>query len=381
MPRPTREEIKLKIAARKKTANAEIENAQIIDNSTLSSQPVNKKGKVKETVKKENETVNNIKDTANIPDSDEKAPEYNEFDGNVIHENYDDTSAEIIGGKSENIVIPEYLPERKQINIDKPENNTENKTNTSTANTSSNNESSAPQPKIEVHSFEPKTNEKEIFNPALEGASKSEARKAAERFTDKLLGVYALLHTWTYLGLNLEEEKLKKRAMNGKFDMDCLYIPIPISETETMTAKEWLDTYNRGLRKTLNFDKNTGECVLSQKFIDEVRPPMIRVFTAHGIGMTDTQAILWGFGQDVFEKGSHLVGLKLSINALLKGLQELNQQQKAPIPKRQQSNTQTQTNNIENNDNPPPVAQKIKTPKKEEVIEVETIQDNSKKEL
>lgn len=374
MPRPTKEAIKKKIAARKANAeieNAVIENAVIVDDNANPQSVIIKKEKAKETVK-ENDAINKI--------SDIKAPEYNEFDGNVLHENYDDTTARIIGGKSENIVIPEYLPKRKQINIDKPlETSTESKT----ENTLGKSESTASQPKTDVHPLEPKTNEKEIFNPALDGASKSEARKAAERFTDKILGVYAMLQTWTYLGLNLEEEKLKQRAMNGKFDMDCLYIQIPISNTETMTAKEWLDSYNRGLRKTLNFDTNTRECTLTQKFIDEVRPPMIRVFTARGIGMTDTQAILWGFGQDIFEKGTHLIGLKLSINALLKGLQKLNQQQKAPTPTRQQSAQQTQTNNnIENNNNPPPPAKsKIKTPEKSEIIEEATIQDNSKKEL
>ena len=354
MGRPTKEQIKEKILA-KKTSKKNTHN------------PESSKEQIKEEIK---EDVQNKNIDINIPDSDEKAPEFNEYDGNVEHKNYDDLSAEITGGKTENINIPTFIPKREEINIDKPSEKVSEPSVDGKQQTIEQSE------KLNVTA--PKEEPEEPYNPALKDSSKKEAQEAAERFADKILSLYAYLHTLAYLGLNLEDEKLKKRAMKGKFDMDCLYFPIPISDTETMTAKEWLDSYNRGLRKTLDYDIETGECVLSEKFINEVRPPMVRIFTAHGIGMTDGQAILFGFCQDIFEKSAHIVGLRLSVNALLKGLQELKKEKISSTPPPPET---PQPQPKANKDTPIPPQKNTTNIKDKKAIEIENIQNVTDKEL
>ena len=357
MASPTKEQIAEKVAKKRNSKhNPSDKNETLIPNSSD---------------KNENSIPNSSdKNETPIPNSDVKAGEFNEYEGNVLHEGYDDTIPQIKGAGTGEIIIPEFVPERQIINLEKP------------VETKTNEKLQSEPPKSQQP---PKPQSTEPINPELADVDTTEAKKAAERFADKILKLYALVHTWSYLGLNLEDEKLKKRAMHGKFDMDALNIPIPISETEEMTVKEWLDSYNIGIRRTLNYDINTGQCVLPKEFIDEVRPPMIREFTKHGIGMTDLQTILFGFGQDVFDKGTKLVGLRISINSLLHGVNEILQKTKNPTPTRppkQQQKPETQQNQ-QPTDIETPQSTTLPTViiKTQQEITDETIQEVPEKEL
>jgi hypothetical protein len=59
-------------------------------------------------------------------------------------------------------------------------------------------------------------------------------------------------------------------------------------------------------------------------FRKKVRPPMIRVFSKRGWGMTDEQFLLFAFGKDISVKAITLFSMKKGVNDILKRLVEEN---------------------------------------------------------
>ena len=157
-----------------------------------------------------------------------------------------------------------------------------------------------------------------------------EKRKNAETMANAIISAYAGLHGFTYNAMCLPEDKLQRKAANGKFDMGALSMPIPISATETTTLNSFLYDYDRNLKQVLEIEDD-GKCHLSENMVKEVKSGLVEIFMRKDIGMTPEQKIWFYGGMDVMTKASQLIGIKVGMNQLLKGVSEMQRRYNADM--------------------------------------------------
>jgi len=344
----TTEERKKAFAEKEKLHQEKIAKDKSIETESLSIEK-NKEIEIEEPVK---ETIKEIKTEGR--GLDKKAEEYNPYQGNVEDKGYNTADPTIIGGGTGDIKIPEAVTEQPTININEAIHGKDLE--------QEEKEQGGDKPYKEKEKRQPvnvdfgkpeEDNKPEPLNPAMKGLRKKDLKNAAERGADMIFFLYEALQTLGYRWLNLEDEKIQKKAMSGDFDMESLNVPIPLGSNQYITAGQFLQSYNRELRRTLNYNPQTGKCELTEEFVEEVRADLIEVLTAKGIGVTPLQNVLFIFGMDIYEKASRLTGLKVQANTILKGINETLHNQRV-ILNNQKNNTRQSNANY---NTPPPERQ------------------------
>lgn len=154
--------------------------------------------------------------------------------------------------------------------------------------------------------------EKPFVNPAVTELPPQDKQLAAEQLADLLLKGYDKLHWLGRWYVEISEEDLMEKVLDGKIDLD---MEMPIDEEgRTITVGEWVETYNRQSKEALT---------LNQEFCDDIRPPMIRMFVKHSWGVTDEQYVAYRFGEHASTQLSILVGFKRTANKTLRLLEKV----------------------------------------------------------
>ena len=182
-------------------------------------------------------------------------------------------------------------------------------------------------------------------NPSVNQLDDADKKLACEQMVDAALDIYETL--WGLGGrfAQVSEEKLQELVNDGSIDPNRR---IPVEDT-SVSIFEFFQNYNNQVSEASKVDKD---------FKKKVRPPMIRVFTKHGWGLTDEQFLLIAFGKDAVMRTMTLYQMNKSIKGLINTLSEENSEREKPKSK----------------STPPPKPPKPKPSQKSEIIDPKDIE-------
>ena len=184
-----------------------------------------------------------------------------------------------------------------------------------------------------------------FVNQELEQYDKKDSEEASAQLVDTFLDGYKVAHTMGARYFTIGEEEIVKKAIKGELNPD---MRIPISQTQTISCREFIGEYNNQVTEVL---------VVDEEFVDKVRPVMIRVFSSRGYGMTDEQYLMFAFGKDIVSKGAQLFTFKKSLQNSLKMMTKMyNEQVQAAY------NNQAPPPSPPSSSPPPPPSQPRPTP-------------------
>lgn len=150
-------------------------------------------------------------------------------------------------------------------------------------------------------------------NPAMNQLDDAERRLASEQMVDAVLDTYDTVCTLGSAVGKIKEETVNELIASGQIDRNRR---IPVDEYgNSVSVMEFIQGYNEQVTQAVAPDPN---------FRKKVRPPMIRVFSKRGWGMTDEQFLLFAFGKDISVKAITLFSMKKGVNDILKRLVEEN---------------------------------------------------------
>lgn len=160
------------------------------------------------------------------------------------------------------------------------------------------------------------SNENATFNKEYSDLGEKDKRQGAEMAVDTALGAYTMLCEKGLGALTkINKQKIEQYIASGELDPS---LPIPINDQgETVGIREYVEVFNEAVGE--NFK-------VSQDFIDEVRPVMIRIFKKKGLAMTDEQFVAFAFIKDLGVKTAILFSLKSSTRQIANSLMEQTRQ-------------------------------------------------------
>ena len=143
-------------------------------------------------------------------------------------------------------------------------------------------------------------------NPALNDLPDKEKGAAVKTMVNAVLDLYDGAHLLAQRAVQMPEEKVAEMHRDGKINMNQR---IPVGGGQDMNVLELTRTFNEQAAESLQ---------PSEEFRKKVEPPMTRVFMKRGWGMTDEQALLLYFGQDIASKAILMYSLKSQMNQIIK---------------------------------------------------------------
>lgn len=206
-------------------------------------------------------------------------------------------------------------------------------------------------------SNQPEKKQPEKLNPDLEGKTPAEVKEGAKMMVNMVLQGYSLI--WNQVGqaMRVSDDKIREWSVDGYIDFE---MQVPVSQTETVTPKDFYEDYNKQVVEIF---------AVSDEFMNDVRPPMIREFSKRGWGASDMQYIIFAFVKDSGTKALAAKSLKDSINNLTDQLAEMTKQNRLQYQAQMQYQAQQQS------PTPPPVQQPTEKLNKEPVYTQERDND------
>lgn len=206
-------------------------------------------------------------------------------------------------------------------------------------------------------------------NPALNQLDNADKKLACEQMVDAALDLYETL--WGIGGrfAQVGEDRIQELVNDGSINPSRR---IPVEDT-SVSIFEFFQNYNQQVGEVSKVDKD---------FKKKVRPPMVRVFSKHGWGMTDEQFLGIAFAKDSIMRGISLFQMKKSINALINQLAEENNPSSSDdTPPPPTPPTKSKSPKPKPTPTPPPPPPPILTPESEDVFDDEDFQDFEDEEV
>jgi hypothetical protein len=151
---------------------------------------------------------------------------------------------------------------------------------------------------------------KKAFNPALEDLSDAEKMDKAKKMAEGIMKGYGLLNFQAEKLVKISEKKITRLQTKGEIDLS---IQVPWEMTEYVGLGEFFKEFNSSC---------DGSFAVTQKFTDDVMPPLTRVLAKRGHGWSDEQQLIWLFGEDIFTKVLHFRELRSSLNTVIQFAKE-----------------------------------------------------------
>ena len=152
-------------------------------------------------------------------------------------------------------------------------------------------------------------------NPEFQEMPDAEKQAAAEQAAEMILSLYGGIKGAAPKLIVITERKLKKMEKDGLINLS---IPLQTSPNNP-TRVNILD-----IIKQFNASVSEGYTV-SEEFKATVRPALIRVLKVNGIGLNDTQFLMFAFGQDLIQTIFHLIDGMRQRKEVLDQLKEINE--------------------------------------------------------
>lgn len=128
--------------------------------------------------------------------------------------------------------------------------------------------------------------------------SNKEKKRGAEAMATTFIQGYSLLCKQGAKWVMIKQSKVTKLIREGKINPDILYYA---PGNVQATAPQIIEAYNNEMLEIME---------VSEDFVEQVRPLLVRIFLKRGIGMSDEAQLMWIVGQDVFMKGTMLFSIK-----------------------------------------------------------------------
>lgn len=149
-----------------------------------------------------------------------------------------------------------------------------------------------PPPMNEPLSEEQKTKKPiEPFNPQVNQMSKKDVHDGAEKIADLILSAYRFAWTWADGKLLFDENKVMQMHRDGEINLD---LPFDVAPNVSMSMGEFIQEFNA---------QTKGSLVVTDEFIETVKPALVRVLEKRGITMTDEQYLMFEFGKHALTMG------------------------------------------------------------------------------
>ena len=184
------------------------------------------------------------------------------------------------------------------------------------------------------------------FNPSMNNIPDAEKKMGAEHLAKLIMDGYEQLHVFGNKALQFSDKKLRKLAAEGEIDLN---IQIPYDQGQTLSASEFVQSFNEQSKDTLT---------VSREFKKEVTPVLTRVLEKRGAGLTDEQYLAFMFGKDIVVKGIIIAQMRSTMKDLIEVMKEYTEAQRGTT-----GYTSPQATKASNPPPPPPV-----TPNSESVI-------------
>lgn len=143
-------------------------------------------------------------------------------------------------------------------------------------------------------------------NPVMEDLPDGEKKAAVKTMVNAVLDAYDGLHLVAQRAVQYPEDNIHRLHKEGEINM---YQRIPAgSRGEDVSVLDLTQSYNQQAAEALE---------PSEDFREKVTPPMTRVFQKKGWGMTDEQALMLYFGQDIAQKAIIVASLRGQMNKII----------------------------------------------------------------
>jgi hypothetical protein len=170
----------------------------------------------------------------------------------------------------------------------------------------------------------------EPLNREMNDLPKKDKHDAADKVAKMIMSGYKMANDFVDKQLLFNEKKIAKMQMEGEIDLS---VEVPISQTQMITAGEFIQEFNQ---------QSEGTITVTKEFEEEVTPILTRVLEKRGIGMTDEQYLIYLFGKDIAVKGfmvSQSLSAKKEMLNMLKEATMTIKAQGIPTPQQPQQPT------------------------------------------
>jgi len=148
------------------------------------------------------------------------------------------------------------------------------------------------------------------FNPSMNNIPDAEKKMGAEHLAKLIIDGYEQLHVFGNKALQFSDKKLRKLAAEGEIDLN---VQIPYEQGQTLSASEFIQSFNEQSKDTLT---------VSKEFKKEVTPVLTRVLEKRGAGLTDEQYLAFMFGKDIIVKGVIIAQMRSTMKDLIEVMKE-----------------------------------------------------------
>ena len=143
-------------------------------------------------------------------------------------------------------------------------------------------------------------------NPVMEDLPQGEKKAAVKTMVNAVLDAYDGLHLVAQRVVQYPEENIHRLHQEGEINK---FQRIPVGPGGSdVNVLELTESFNQQASEALQ---------PSEEFREKVTPPMTRVFEKKGWGMTDEQALLLYFGQDIAQKAIIVASLRSQMNQII----------------------------------------------------------------
>jgi hypothetical protein len=132
-----------------------------------------------------------------------------------------------------------------------------------------------------------------------------------------------------YAIFEISEEKLAKKSLKGKFNMNFLKIKIPLVDERVITYKEYLNEFNDNLKKSLQTPNATKK---------KIKELLTIILEQRNVKISPEVSLGYHILKDVIMTTGNLVKLNQQNNAIIDYIQEVYVSQKHEIEKLKREN-------------------------------------------
>lgn len=153
--------------------------------------------------------------------------------------------------------------------------------------------------------------EQRSFNPSIEQMPDKEKMKAAAFMANATLDGYAKVKGLAARLATINEKKLRKAFTEGTID-PTIQIPYD-AQGNTVTPDVLAQQFNKEVEKEMEF---------SDESRDNIRPYLTNFYAEKGVGMNNTQMLLYYAGMEVASTSLAIIGFRSAQKEILNALQE-----------------------------------------------------------
>lgn len=179
------------------------------------------------------------------------------------------------------------------------------------------------QPNTELATKQPPPKPNPV-NKDWDTMTEQEKQVSSAQTADIILGVYDKLHYFGRQLIKVDEQEVIEKHNDGKIDMYAAAMDNDEDPEKEVTIKEFWEDFNKQVDERF---------ILTERFKNEVRPPMERLCNKYGLGASDGLFLAFKFGEDAATKVVMSVGFKKTVNHMMEHFEKNHAKFEAAVAK------------------------------------------------